>query len=60
MTENIEIKINDSNDEIYVKVNGNDYYYDKPFNKDEAVLRSVFKFLGYEPDYYLDGATFNE
>ena len=58
--DNIMIEIDDRDDEIYIKVNGSDYYYGKPFNKDEAVLRSVFKFLGYEPDYYLDGATFDE
>ena len=58
--DNIAIEIRDADDEIHIKVNGSDHYYDKPFNKDEAVLRSVFKFLGYEPDYYLDGATFDE
>lgn len=53
---NIKIEIND--DEIHVIIEGNDYYYDMPITEAEAVIRSVFKYYGYEADYYLEGCDF--
>ena len=52
------IKIFTSSDEIHVTIGGNDYYYDKSITEAEAVIRSVFKFYEYNPDYYLDGTDF--
>ena len=58
--ENINIRVANNTDEIHVVVGGNDYYYDKPVAEKEAVLRSVMKFYGVDPDYCLDGIDFDE
>ena len=56
----LNIKIWHNKDEIYVKVGGNDYYYDLPFTEAEAVFRSIMKFYDYDPDYYFEGIEFEE
>jgi hypothetical protein len=56
----LNIKIYHNKSEIYVKIGGNDYYYDLPCTETEAVIRSVMRFYGCNPDYILDGIGFEE
>lgn len=58
--ENINIRVMNNTDEIAVNVSGSDYFYDKPITEKEAVIRSVMKFYGVDPDYCLDGISFDD
>lgn len=56
----LKIQVKHDKNEFYIKVEGNDYYYDLPCTEQEAVIRSVMHFYGHDPDYCLDGIIFEE